>query len=184
MFFLQNDAAVAALYKTDPAAALELATEFGVTTGTTLFNEWTSFWMWLFASFRWALRLRGCFPVYCATLAMLGCVCRDGNILTPSKVPTCAPGETVNCTCKVSLGLRRSLRVDEEYVLIFGLFQAIPNSDETGYSEAWRGRVVRDSDNAVRYKVPSGDAADAARSAAKARLASGKHATRVLPPGF
>lgn len=58
------------------------------------------------------------------------------------------------------------------------------NSDETGYSQAWRGRVVRDSDNAEHYKVPTGDAADAARSAYKARLAAGKHTTRRLPPGF
>ena len=56
-FLVQTDAAIATLYKTDPTAAIEFATTFGETIGMSTFNEWTSFWMWLFASFRYVLVL-------------------------------------------------------------------------------------------------------------------------------
>jgi dipeptidase len=67
---------------------------------------------------------------------------RDGGILSAPPVPACSGGATVNCTCR-----------------------PIPNSDEVGYSEDWRGRIVGDSDNAQRYLIPPSAGSDAAAAA-------------------
>lgn len=71
---------------------------------------------------------------------------RDGGILTPSTAVQCAPGQTANCTAKLQ-----------------------PNDNEVGYDMDWRGRIVSDSDNAVRYKVPSSGA-----DQAKLKVVQGK----------
>jgi hypothetical protein len=81
---------------------------------------------------------------------------RDGGILSASKEKQCAAGETVNCTAKLQ-----------------------PNSDEVGYDEDWRGRIV--TENPERYKVPQPkNAAAAALEARKLAVMSGKRKARSV----
>jgi hypothetical protein len=73
---------------------------------------------------------------------------RDGGILTPSKATQCVGGNTVNCTAKLQ-----------------------PDSNEVGYVEEWRGRIV--AENPERYHVPTG-----ALDARKVAVMSGKRKGR------
>ena len=68
---------------------------------------------------------------------------RDGGVLLPSSDTQCVGEQVVNCTCKLIAGER-----------------------DTSYDDEWRGRIVRDSDNAERYLVPAG-ALDGEAAAAK-----------------
>ena len=75
---------------------------------------------------------------------------RDGGILSPSKAKQCVDGETTDCVAKLQ-----------------------PDSNEVGYDEDWRARIV--AENPERYKVPAAkDAAGAAREAEKMRVMRGK----------
>jgi hypothetical protein len=98
------------LYPVDPVGAVEQITEFSESTGQALVEEWRSFWMFLFATFR------------------------DGGIFTAPTSTQCVNGNRVNCTAKL-----------------------VPNVNEIGYSDEWKGRIVSDSDNKVRYLVPSSE---------------------------
>ena len=119
----RTDADFLALWPVDPAAAIEFATTFGEEYGSTMLQEWTDFWYFLFATFR------------------------DGGILTRSTAHQCGPGETVNCTAKLQ-----------------------PSSNEVGYDDMWRQRIVTESpQNAARYRVPDG-----ADVTTKLRVVSGK----------
>jgi dipeptidase len=57
---------------------------------------------------------------------------RDGGIFTAPTTPQCVDGNRVNCTAKL-----------------------VPNVNEIGYSDDWKARIVEDSDNKVRYLVPT-----------------------------
>lgn len=72
---------------------------------------------------------------------------RDGGILLPSTGTQCQNGQTAACTAKL-----------------------IPGERDTGYSPAWRARIVADSDNAKRYLVPSSQFVDQG----KLKVLSGK----------
>ena len=88
----------ATLYASDPDAAVEYMTSFMEGTGEQLMQEWTQFWMFLFATFR------------------------DGDMLSASTGTQCVPGTPgtpAGCTAKL-----------------------LPNVNETGYTEDWRGRIV------------------------------------------
>jgi dipeptidase len=119
----RTDADFVALWPVDAAAAVELATAFGESTGNGMIAEWRGFWQFLFATFR------------------------DGGLLSPSKAKQCGAGETANCTAKLQ-----------------------PESNEVGYDDAWRARIVGESpENRARYKVPDG-----ADLTSKARVMGGK----------
>lgn len=69
------DAEFTRLYASDPAAAVESVTAFGVAAGQGLMADWLKFWMFLFSRFR------------------------DGGILTAPTLPTCvSPGR--GCTAR------------------------------------------------------------------------------------
>lgn len=79
---------------------------------------------------------------------------RDGGLLLPPDgPPVCVPPQVTNCVAKQT-----------------------PVDSERGYSEAWRARIVADSDNAVRYRVPDG-AFDSESAKAKLVVMSGKRRT-------
>ena len=83
---------------------------------------------------------------------------RDGGLLLPpSGPPVCVPPQVTNCVAKES-----------------------PVDSETGYDDAWRARIVADSDNSVRYLVPDG-ALDSPHARAKLAVMSGKR-RRSVPP--
>jgi hypothetical protein len=113
------EAEFTALYASDPDAAVEYMTSFMEGTGEQLMQEWTQFWMFLFATFR------------------------DGDMLSASTGVQCPPGQTGPAGCTAKL---------------------LPNVNETGYTEDWRGRIVADSDNAKRYLVPAAAASEEAPS--------------------
>ena len=84
---------------------------------------------------------------------------RDGGVLTPSTARQCEGGNVVNCTAKLQ-----------------------PVDNEVGYTDAWRARIVADSDNAQRYLVPASAFATpeaARREAAKQAVVEGKRRTRA-----
>merc|ERR1740130_2482789 len=62
------DKTAAALYATDPAAAVEYVTSYSVETGDAMLSTWRSFWMELFA------------------------LTRDFMVVTAPKRPQCIPG--------------------------------------------------------------------------------------------
>jgi len=72
------DKQAADLYKTDPAAAIELITHYTVTAGDKMTKQWLKFWMFLFSRFR------------------------DGFTVTPSTTKQCDPAkhERVGCTSR------------------------------------------------------------------------------------
>jgi hypothetical protein len=73
------EAEFTALYASDPDAAVEYMTSFMEGTGEQLMQEWTQFWMFLFATFR------------------------DGDMLSASTGVQCPPGQTgpAGCTAKL-----------------------------------------------------------------------------------
>lgn len=79
-------------------------------------------------------------------------------MLTPSTAQQCTNGNVVNCTAKLQ-----------------------PVDNEVGYTDAWRARIVADSDNAQRYLVPASAYATpeaAEREAAKQAVIEGKRRGR------
>lgn len=82
---------------------------------------------------------------------------RDGGILLPSTAQQCVGNQTDNCVAKLQ-----------------------PIDSETGYDEQWRGRIVNDSDNAIRYLVPDAASEElAALETRKMKYMSGKNKRRV-----
>lgn len=84
---------------------------------------------------------------------------RDGGLLSPSAAEPCEPDSFLSPAGPAPAGCVAKLQ---------------PEVDEVGYSDAWRARIVADSDNAERYRVPEEAQASRERTAAKARIATGK----------
>ncbi len=70
------DAAFPAMYRDDPANAIEYVTRNVVSTGEFMTKEWLQFWMSMFVRFR------------------------DGGIITAPPLPVCQQGQTTGCTAK------------------------------------------------------------------------------------
>jgi len=92
----------------DVDAAVALVTEFGVERGEQMTRDWRAFWMQLFAH------------------------TRDGFTVTAPTLPTCAAGQTKQCTAR-----------------------PVPQAKATGYSQEWYSRIVADAANAAHYAVPA-----------------------------
>lgn len=76
---------------------------------------------------------------------------RDGGVLTQSKATQCNATHIVNCTAKLQ-----------------------PDSDEEGYFEDWKQRIINESpENKARYSVPASATEDEIHLA-KMRIVSGK----------
>lgn len=83
---------------------------------------------------------------------------RDGGILLPSTGTKCVNGNTKDCTSKL-----------------------MPGESDTGYSPAWRARIVADSDNAQRLLVPAAALSpeQLKREEAKIAVMNGKRTRRA-----
>ena len=72
------DGVVSAQWATDPAGAVEAATQFGESTGQALIAEWTALWMFLFSTWR------------------------DGGLLTASTKSVCVPPQVADCVASLA----------------------------------------------------------------------------------
>ena len=82
---------------------------------------------------------------------------RDGTVFSAPETTQCSGGNVVNCTAKL---------------------EAVAH--EEGYDQDYRARIVADSDNAVRYRVPDA-AVNGELDRAKRAVLAGKRRARVAP---